>query len=142
MTAEWSSNAFPDWEYETDDTAITMFGYDSGTIGYLLTTWATKPSEEAFLLHGTEGWAVADRTGITHCDTEGNVIAQMPAEDDTLVAMCNQVEHFAECIREGKEPLTSGRKNLVNMAFIEAAYRSAAEEARLCPRDFLPASGP
>ncbi len=137
VASEWSSGAFPDREYATDDTAITMFGYESGTIGYLLTTWATSPSEERFYLHGTEGWAVADQNGIRHCDTDGNVITEMPTEQDGLLPMRNQVAHFAECIRENHEPLTSGKTNLQNMAFIEAAYRSAAEEARLSPKAFL-----
>jgi predicted dehydrogenase len=137
VSAEWSAAAFPQREYKTDDTAVTMFGYDSGTMGYLLTTWATGPPEEAFYLHGTEGWARADRSGITHCDVEGNVISDTPAEADTGVAMRNQVAHFADCIRHNREPLSSARVNLLNMAFIEAAYRSAAEEARLDPRTFL-----
>jgi len=138
VSAEWSADAFPQYDYQTDDTAVTMFGYGGGTIGYLLTTWATGPAEEAFYLHGTQGCAVADRSGIRHCDVEGNVISEIPAEADWTPAMRNQVSHFAECIREHREPLTSARVNLQNMAFIEAAYRSAAEEARLDPRTFLP----
>ncbi len=137
VASEWSSSAFPDREYSTDDTAITMFGYETGTIGYLLTTWATSPSEETFYLHGTEGWAVADQSGIKHCDTDGNVISEIPTGDDPNLALRNQVAHFAECIRETQEPLTSGKTNLQNMAFIEAAYRSAAEEVRLNPKTFL-----
>lgn len=35
-----------------------------------------------------------------------------------------QVEHFAECIREGKEPVYSGDKTIQNMKAIDAVYES------------------
>ena len=138
VDAEWRSSGFPAMDYDTDDTAVTMFGYDSGAIGYLLTTWATTPAEETFYLHGTDGVARADQTGIVHMDTTGSVVSQEPGEGSSGIALRNQVAHFAQCIRTGAAPLTSARANLPNMAFIEAAYRSAAEETRVSPRDFLP----
>lgn len=36
-----------------------------------------------------------------------------------------EVRHFLECIRDGKEPITSGRDNLGTMAVVEAIYRAA-----------------
>jgi D-apiose dehydrogenase len=35
--------------------------------------------------------------------------------------------HFIDCLREGREPSTSGRDNLKTLALVEASYRSAAE---------------
>jgi D-apiose dehydrogenase len=35
--------------------------------------------------------------------------------------------HFIACLREGREPETSGRDNLMTLALVEASYRSAAE---------------
>lgn len=141
VSTEWSSRAFDQWEYSTDDTAITMFGYNSGTIGYLLTTWATSPSEEAFFLHGTQGVAVADRSGIRHTDLADNVVEEIPTSGEGGGGLHAQMAHFAHCIRTGEQPLTAARTNLENMAFIEAAYRSAAEEARVSPKDYLPEAG-
>ena len=138
VSTEWSSRAFDQWDYSTDDTAITMFGYNSGTIGYLLTTWATSPSEEAFFLHGKRGVAVADRSGIRHTDLADNVVEDIPASGEGDGGLHAQMAHFAHCIRTGEQPLTAARTNLENMAFIEAAYRSAAEEARVLPKDYLP----
>ncbi len=140
VCTEWTNRAFDEWDYSTDDTAITMFGYKSGAIGYLLTTWATSPSEEAFLLHGTRGVAVADRNGIRHTDLSDNVVEEIPLGGDWGAALRNQLTHFAHCVRTGEQPLTAARTNLENMAFIEAAYRSAAEESRVDPRDYLPQS--
>jgi D-apiose dehydrogenase len=36
-------------------------------------------------------------------------------------------QHWVDCLRDGKEPQTSGRDNLKTFALMEAVYRSAAE---------------
>jgi D-apiose dehydrogenase len=36
-------------------------------------------------------------------------------------------QHWVDCLREGREPQTSGRDNLKTLALVEAAYQSAAE---------------
>jgi D-apiose dehydrogenase len=35
-------------------------------------------------------------------------------------------QHWVDCLREGREPATSGRDNLKTLALVEAAYRSAS----------------
>jgi len=40
-----------------------------------------------------------------------------------------EVLHFLECIRDGKEPITSGRDNLGTMAVVEAIYQAAATKS-------------
>jgi predicted dehydrogenase len=39
----------------------------------------------------------------------------------------NIQRHWVDCLREGREPDTSGRDNLQTLALVEAAYRSAAD---------------
>jgi len=40
-----------------------------------------------------------------------------------------EIRHFLECIRDGKEPITSGRDNLGTMAVVEAIYKAAATKS-------------
>lgn len=40
-------------------------------------------------------------------------------------------QHFVDCIREGREPETSGRDNLKTVALVEAAYASAEARSRV-----------
>jgi xylose dehydrogenase (NAD/NADP) len=40
-----------------------------------------------------------------------------------------QVEHFADCIREGKEPIYTGNKTIQNMKAIDAVYESIKKGA-------------
>jgi predicted dehydrogenase len=45
--------------------------------------------------------------------------------------------HFVECLREGREPETSGRDNLGTLALVEAAYASAGDGGRtIAMREF------
>ncbi|HVL21920.1 MAG TPA: Gfo/Idh/MocA family oxidoreductase, partial [Amaricoccus sp.] len=45
--------------------------------------------------------------------------------------------HFAECLRDGREPETSGADNLRTLALVHAAYDSAADGGRtIAMRDY------
>ena len=44
-------------------------------------------------------------------------------------------QHFMDCVREGREPETSGRDNLKTLALVEAAYLSAAQHRMADPDD-------
>jgi hypothetical protein len=41
-----------------------------------------------------------------------------------------EVEHFADCVRNGRRPLTDGLAGLRTVAILEAAARSLAERGR------------
>ncbi len=41
--------------------------------------------------------------------------------------------HWADCLRAGREPQTSGRDNLKTLALVEAAYAGAASLQRVDP---------
>jgi predicted dehydrogenase len=43
-------------------------------------------------------------------------------------SVLNIQSHWAQCLRDGGEPQTSGRDNLRTLALVEAAYASAAEQ--------------
>ncbi|OOG62702.1 oxidoreductase [Sinorhizobium sp. A49] len=45
--------------------------------------------------------------------------------------------HWVECLREGREPDTSGRDNLQTFALVEASYLSAAENRTVPLSEFL-----
>lgn len=40
-------------------------------------------------------------------------------------------QHFVDCIRQGRQPETSGRDNLRTLALVEAAYASAEAQSRI-----------
>ncbi len=48
-------------------------------------------------------------------------------------SVLNTQRHWVECLRDGREPETSGRDNLRTYALVMAAYRSAAERVAVRP---------
>jgi predicted dehydrogenase len=38
---------------------------------------------------------------------------------------CAEMDHFAECVRDNKEPRTPGEEGLADLKVIEALYKSA-----------------
>lgn len=40
-------------------------------------------------------------------------------------------QHFVDCLRDGREPETSGRDNLKTLALVESAYASARDRSRI-----------
>jgi D-apiose dehydrogenase len=44
-------------------------------------------------------------------------------------------QHWVDCLREGREPLTSGRDNLKTFALVEAVYQSAAQARMVSLRE-------
>ena len=38
-------------------------------------------------------------------------------------------QHWVDCLRDGREPATSGRDNIKTLALVEAAYASARSRA-------------
>ena len=72
---------------------------------------------------------VHSRDGANHmsnCNPPFHSWAQRPWHNiqDSVV---NIQAHWVECLREGREPQTSGRDNLRTLELVEAAYRSAAQ---------------
>ena len=127
----------PGAKYDTEDSAIVVMKYENGTIGYVFSSWASensKPEEETIMLHGTKGSIKVDWTGLQIHYVDGyekKYTALLDHEKPSLPqlwdrALLRQLNHFARCIREDKEPLSSGKENLMTMRVIEAAYRSEA----------------
>jgi predicted dehydrogenase len=48
-----------------------------------------------------------------------------------------EIRHFLECLRDGKEPMTSGRDNLKTMAAIEGMFLSSKEGRAVQVHDLL-----
>lgn len=77
---------------------------------------------EEGIIHNVMGWHMYSTKipqysgGVTRLD-----IHQYPYMDSVVA----EVRHFLDCIRDGQEPLTSGRDNLGTMAVVDAIYQAA-----------------
>jgi predicted dehydrogenase len=113
-----------------EDRASALIKFDNGATLSLEVSWAAHTaglSEDPFVyLMGTEGGgSMVGSTGklVSH---EGNIIiessiAPLEGEDSrTLLS-----KHFLECIREGKEPITTALSGYTNNRILDAIYESS-----------------
>lgn len=129
-----------------EDYACALLEFDNGAIGEVFGTFSAfrAPWGEMLMIFGDQGTAhavprgqeqgsgfVASRQRTpqlqTFSDTFGGFEPVEPdheglATDDGFI---NEILHFAECCRTGKEPISSGRDNLGTMKVVFGIYESA-----------------
>jgi len=120
----------------SEDISVFLMNFESGIVGEAFYLFAahkvpipTATGEltifygEKGIIHNVMGWHIYSTDipeysgGVTKLD-----IHQHPYTDSVNA----EIRHFLECIRDNKEPITSGRDNLGTMAVVEALYKSAA----------------
>lgn len=122
----------PNWDgyYDVEDLASALIKLDNGATLSLDVSWAAHSaglSEEPFVhLMGTEGGvSVVGSTGkyVTHKDGEvvESELAPLEGEEERVL----MGSHFIECIREGKQPITSGLSGYTINRILDAIYESS-----------------
>jgi predicted dehydrogenase len=131
-----------------EDVATIMLDHAEGVTSVVDCSYATVLAEEPFPetlieVDGTEGTirlgagyrlTVATRRGSRHADVSPPLLpwASRPWHNIQESVAAIQA-HWVECLRNGREPDTSGRDNLQTLALVEATYASAASGAVVDP---------
>ena len=123
----------PNWEgtYDVEDLATALIKLDNGGTITLDVSWAANTQFQDggpyIYLMGTEGGASLQQgKGTLHSelfDRTADVELQRPTNDEGPRSRMNL--HFVECVREGKEPITSAMSGLANSLVLEAIYESS-----------------
>ncbi|MBH5319114.1 Gfo/Idh/MocA family oxidoreductase [Paenibacillus sp. GSMTC-2017] len=122
----------PNWEgyYDVEDLASALIKLENGATMSLDVSWAAHSAgltEDPFIhLMGTKGGVsiVGDKgTYVTHVDNEvvEREITPLEGEEDRF----QMIRHFVECIREGKQPITSALSGYTNNRILDAIYESS-----------------
>lgn len=139
----------PEFINGAEDFAVATFEFENGALGETFATYSgyRMPWSEMFMIFGEEGavHAVPEQgesagpalVAASHWGSQvdengwnkqfrGFVPVEamqegLPTEDGKI----NEILHFAECCRTGKEPLSSGKDNLGTMKAIFGIYESA-----------------
>jgi predicted dehydrogenase len=126
-----------------EDTAAALFRFQNGMLGNMVVSWAARHTNHyiEFNVYGTAGFLHlvyeprdARRLEL-HVNREGAPQVEVLYEHDprhgkvtdgpkNFVGEC---EHFIDCIRNKREPLTNGREARKSMAAILAAYQADDE---------------
>ncbi|MFN3389480.1 MAG: Gfo/Idh/MocA family protein [Allosphingosinicella sp.] len=119
---------------EVEDRVSWSFLYPSGLVGHGFSSYSSGHSH--IRLTGSEGWidmepatpygghAMRVRKG-------GETRGVTPPPGPAVNQFAGQLDHMAECVLEGREPIVAGEEGLRDMRIIEAIYRSAAEGRRI-----------
>jgi predicted dehydrogenase len=133
-----------------DDRAMATIEFESGAIAHFSTSWTARtPWSCQWMLLGEEGTVYTpyppSGTGRFANQEEPAVVASIKRDTGEQFARhesflkvepvtaglfgdnsyVNEIIHFAECCREGKEPVSSGRDNLGTMKIVFGIYESS-----------------
>ena len=124
---------------EGDDTSVALVRFQTGAVGTLVESFVMKSlttasGQEAHVLRidGDLGsLSVMDGTTIRlFSERVDLMIAGRPAEHSLLPPAADpfalEIEHFLDCVRSGREPITSGRDQRRPLEAVLAAYTSMA----------------
>ncbi|WP_265501625.1 Gfo/Idh/MocA family protein [Paracoccus beibuensis] len=128
-----------------EDVATMLLDHASGVTSIVDCSYATRRTPETFPETLLE---IDGDKGTLRLDAGYRLIIQRDGEDARDVAppllpwaerpwhnIQESVQiiqqHFVDCLREGREPETSGRDNLRTLALVEAAYASARDGSRI-----------
>lgn len=133
-----------------EDVATMLLDHDSGVTSVVDCSYATQRVPETFPeslieIDGTVGTLRLDAGYRLELHRDGGVETRdlsppaLPWASRPWHNIQESVrtiqQHFTDCVRDGREPETSGRDNLKTLALVEAAYLSAAEHRTVDPDD-------
>ncbi|MFD0681709.1 MULTISPECIES: Gfo/Idh/MocA family protein [unclassified Paenibacillus] len=123
----------PDWNgtYDVEDLATALIKLDNGSTLTLDVSWAAHTdmldNQPYLYVMGSEGGATLrgnkGKLFTELFDRTAEVELSVPDNDEG--SRVRQSNHFVDCIREGKEPITSGLSGLANNLVLEAIYESS-----------------
>lgn len=138
IMAQVSSNARENIEYDVDDTANVMFSYEEEQIhGRMFLSDSVPPKQEHFNIYGTRGSIHINKHEIARCSSNGDTVEMIKRETTISSLFFDQLDYFLKVIGGEKENIASPAVHLQHIAFIEAAYRSAAQQSFCSPKMIL-----
>lgn len=133
-----------------EDRAMATLEFENGAIGHLSNSWTTRaPWRFEVMVFGEDGTVYTppiegnpveqheapavvsspkrDKEGMGPAERFSTFVPVEPATEGVAGdnAYANEIIHFAECCRQGKEPVSSGRDNLGTMKTLIGIYESS-----------------
>lgn len=126
---------------KTEDTCLAVLRYAAGALGLIVSTWAAKnrgPDAESVEVYGTGGSAVGYGnelhiyseklfSGLAASPFAQNLAAPTRMAFQGVDIFRAEVEHFVDCVREGRQPILRGEDGKAAVEIAVAAYLSVKE---------------
>ncbi|MBI9104863.1 MAG: Gfo/Idh/MocA family oxidoreductase [Spirochaetales bacterium] len=122
----------PNWDgfFDVEDMATAMIKMEDGSTLTLEVSWAanTDPkNKEAFHIMGNKGGAsLYGDTGL-YINQEENktLVTELSLRDNGDDPRALLIDHFIDCVKTGKQPISDGLSGLRNMMILDAISESA-----------------
>jgi UDP-N-acetylglucosamine 3-dehydrogenase len=110
--------------------SLTVLRFESGVMAHVEASWAYPqgaPFQTSIEITGSKGMALFDKGQSNSIVHYGKPNKQYGAPDSPLEKSpyALELEHFIDCVKNNKEPLTSGEESLESLRIGLAAFRSA-----------------
>lgn len=111
--------------YDIEDSAFALIKFEGGITITLAASWALNTEREiTFLdLYGSKGGARWNP--LTIYTEKDNNLANLEIKTQERHSHFVEIEHFVDCVRNGKEPLSPAREAVEIMKILDAIYKSA-----------------
>lgn len=127
----WVSSMFGALRFDcdADDTAVLTVRYDNGVLGVISLSFATQWGHNGIEFYGERGVLLSEQSlaQVPEATVRSNIDGKWT---EYVIEPANpyvgEISHFMECMRSGRQPITSGEAGLADMRVIEAARTSMA----------------
>lgn len=137
VLAQYSATARPELDYDAEDTAYILFGFDSGLVGTVLLSRWIPPKTEQIRVVGTRGAIVLERGRIQRLRSDGELVESLSREESWPAAATAQVDHFCRVLHGSRCNVSGPGSHLAHAAFIDAAYASSRAGGFVNPKELL-----
>ena len=120
-------------DIEADDTTVAVCEYESGALGVIECTTSVTPRQGDWLeFHGEKGSILLENYAIHSWQLKDSQPGEPHPEDLMLpgadkgvdVGHFLQVQDMADAVREGRDPVITGKEALHSLAVVQAIYES------------------
>lgn len=137
VLAQYTATACPELDYDAEDTAQILFGYDSGPIGSVLLSRCIPPRSEHLRVVGSQGMVTLERGRIRRFGRGGEIVESLSRELSWPTAATAQIDHFCRILRGSRTNFSGPGNHLAHAAFIEACYASRQRGQFVDPKELI-----
>jgi predicted dehydrogenase len=135
IIADFSSAATPEKCYDTEDTALIAFGYDSGLYGTLLLSRFYPPKTEYIKVIGSQGIVEIEKGSIRRLNSNGEVVESLTRKESYVVPAINQIDYFCNVLKGESINIGNPKYHLQHMRFVAACYESKTKKTYVNPKE-------
>jgi len=114
---------------EVEDRIHFILRFPSGILATVTSSYSIEPVHH-YRVFGDKAWLDLDPATSyrDHNSVTGNSKGRMQHKIEEGNQFAGELDHIAECVRDNKEPRSSGQEGLRDVRIIMAAYQSAREK--------------